>query len=66
MRRLCRSELELDIFELADVAGKAATDQEVEACILTKETAKGGELINQIRVKNGLKGVTPVYIDLIY
>ena len=63
MKRICKNEeLELDIFELIDVAGKAATDTEVEACILTQETAKGGEMINDLRIKNGLKPVTTVEI----
>mmetsp|Transcript_1325 Transcript_1325/g.1710 ORF Transcript_1325/g.1710 Transcript_1325/m.1710 type:complete len:224 (-) Transcript_1325:168-839(-) len=35
-----------DIFELNDPAGRAATDPEIEACILTPEVRKGGDIIN--------------------
>lgn len=40
---------EIDIFELNDPAGKAATDKEITACVLTREVEKGGAIINAKR-----------------
>jgi phosphopantetheine adenylyltransferase len=38
--------LHCNVFELKDVAGVGAILPEVQACILTRETAKGGEMVN--------------------
>jgi len=66
IKRLCGSSgPELDIFELNDPAGKAATDPEIEACILTPEVKKGGDMINQKREENGLPRVKLVFADMI-
>ena len=46
--------LVINVFELTDVAGVGATLPEVQACMLTRETAKGGEIVNQMRRDNGL------------
>jgi phosphopantetheine adenylyltransferase len=54
LERLCGPSMVLDIFELDNPAGKAATDKELEACILTKEVSKGGQIINGMRSDNNL------------
>jgi pantetheine-phosphate adenylyltransferase len=38
--------LEVDIFELNDPVGRAGTDLEIEAVVLTREVEKGGKMIN--------------------
>ena len=47
--RLFGNTCEIDIFALCDPAGKAATDDKLNACILTRETEKGGAMINAKR-----------------
>lgn len=38
---------------------------EVEACILTRETAKGGEILNALRRERGLAVCELVFVDMI-
>jgi phosphopantetheine adenylyltransferase len=45
--------LTIDIFALEDPAGQAATDDDLQAVILTKEVEKGGHFINDRRKENG-------------
>ena len=54
-----------DIFELNDPAGKAATDDTLDAIILTPEVAKGGDFINNARKENGLPELPLVFVDMI-
>ena len=63
--RLSEPSLMVDIFELVDPAGRAATDEELQACILTRETEKGGVFINNKRAENGLNALTPVFVDIV-
>mmetsp|Transcript_3772 Transcript_3772/g.6438 ORF Transcript_3772/g.6438 Transcript_3772/m.6438 type:complete len:162 (+) Transcript_3772:716-1201(+) len=66
LRRLkSRGDFTLDIFELNDPAGRAATDSELEACILTREVQKGGEITNQKRQEKGLSSLPLVFADMI-
>lgn len=50
---------------LEDPIGMAGTDPKLEACILTREVEKGGAMINQRRVENGLQQLELVYVDMI-
>lgn len=59
------SKIEIEAFELSDPVGKAETDIEIEACVLTREVEKGGEMINQARIKYGLPPVQLVFVDMI-
>ena len=65
LSRLCGPEIKIDLFELMDPAGKAATDNEIEACILTKEVEKGGQIINSRRQEEGLCEIPLVFVDMI-
>jgi pantetheine-phosphate adenylyltransferase len=67
LERLCgQGKLELDIFELdGDPAGRAASDPEIEACVLTKEVEKGGAFINERRKEQGLGALELVFADMI-
>ena len=65
LHRLCGENLEVDIFELQDPAGRAATDEQITACVLTPEVAKGGEIINARRKENGLPELEIVYADMV-
>ena len=58
-------EFSTDLFELNDPAGKAATDQEITACVLTREVEKGGAIINGKRQENGLEELELVFVDMI-
>ena len=57
--------LKVNVFELTDAAGVGATLPEVEACVLTQETKKGGEIVNNMRAQNGLTPVKLVFADMI-
>ena len=41
--------LNVCFFELQDPIGIAADTEEIQACVLTKETKKGGQMINEAR-----------------
>ena len=57
--------LTVNVFELTDMAGVGGVLPEVEACILTRETEKGGEILNNIRRERGLKEAELVFVDMI-
>ena len=57
--------LKVDIFALEDPAGQAATDDDLEAVVLTKEVEKGGHIINQKRSENGKNELQFVFVDMI-
>ena len=54
----------IHIFPLADPVGPAATES-WDGIILSREVEKAGEQINEIRRKNGLKGLVSVVVDLV-
>ena len=41
--------LQVEYFELQDPLGIAATMEDLQACVLTRETARGGQMINDAR-----------------
>ena len=55
----------VEFFELMDPVGIAGELAELKACILTKETAKGGEMINAARQEKGMIPLQLVYADMI-
>ena len=55
----------LQIVELADPIGPTGTDPELEALILTREVEKGGKMINDMRISNGLQPLELIYADMI-
>jgi pantetheine-phosphate adenylyltransferase len=57
--------LNFNVFELTDTAGVGGVLPEVQACILTRETAKGGEIVNSIRQEKGLPLCELVFVDMI-
>ena len=66
LTRLMGTNIQIDIFSLnSDPAGRAATDTEIEAVVLTPETQKGGDIINQMRKKNGLKQLPLVFASMV-
>ena len=58
--------MEQDIFELVNPAGKSATDEQIEAIVLTKEVEKGGIYINGERSKNNLNELPCVFVDIVF
>lgn len=50
---------------LEDPIGLAGTSENLEACILTREVEKGGAMINERRIANGLKVLDLVFVDMI-
>ena len=57
--------LEVRFFELLDPIGIAGDSTEMKACVLTKETQKGGMMINQAREAKGLPPLELIYADMI-
>ena len=46
-----KPELSLEVVPITDVYGPTAWDQELEALVVSHETAKGGDMVNQERDK---------------
>ena len=59
------SHAKVEIFELNDPVGIAATNPNLTACILTREVEKGGKMINEARLNNNLAPVELVFVDMI-
>ncbi|CDW78682.1 pantetheine-phosphate adenylyltransferase [Stylonychia lemnae] len=57
--------VEIDAFELSDPVGKSETDEQIQACILTREVEKGGAMINEARASRGLPPLDLVFVDII-
>jgi phosphopantetheine adenylyltransferase/predicted metal-dependent HD superfamily phosphohydrolase len=55
----------LDIFMLQDGVGKAGTQSDISALIVTGETLKGGHYVNEVRKKNGLNEIPLIIANLI-
>jgi pantetheine-phosphate adenylyltransferase len=54
-----------DIARLTDPSGPAATDETIEAIVVSEETEPGALEINEIRKKNGLKALEIISIPLV-
>lgn len=50
---------------LEDPVGIAGSNEMLEACILTRESEKGGVMVNEKRAENGLKPLKLVFVDMI-
>eukprot|EP00353_Schmidingerella_taraikaensis_P006063 CAMPEP_0185568170 /NCGR_PEP_ID=MMETSP0434-20130131/1211_1 /TAXON_ID=626734 ORGANISM="Favella taraikaensis, Strain Fe Narragansett Bay" /NCGR_SAMPLE_ID=MMETSP0434 /ASSEMBLY_ACC=CAM_ASM_000379 /LENGTH=346 /DNA_ID=CAMNT_0028182591 /DNA_START=161 /DNA_END=1201 /DNA_ORIENTATION=+ len=57
--------LDVRFFELSDPVGLAADLEEIGACVLTKETQKGGLMINEARAAKGFQALDLVFADMI-
>ena len=57
--------IEVRFFELQDPIGIAADLAELQACVLTQETKKGGEMINDARRAKGIAPLNLVFADMI-
>ena len=44
----------LQIDRITDPIGPSGTDKDLQCIVVSKETEKGGQLVNQVRLKNGL------------
>ncbi len=55
----------VELFELVDPVGPVGNDTSLQACILTREVEKGGQMINTARTKNDLPPLDLVFIDMI-
>ena len=63
--KLLNKDLDIRIFELNDPVGIAGTEEKMTACILTRETEKGGNMINEARVKNGFPPLEIVFAEMV-
>jgi pantetheine-phosphate adenylyltransferase len=54
-----------EITRLDSEYGPTVVDDKVEALVISRETARKGYDINEIRYKNGLKPLTIIIIDII-
>lgn len=52
-------------FGLEDPVGRAGTDPDIEALILTREVERGGKMVNDARASNGLNEVSLVFVDMV-
>ncbi|WFD20207.1 Elongator subunit elp2 [Malassezia caprae] len=57
--------LALGVVPLHDACGPAGTCADVHVLVLTDETAKGGELVAQMRAERGLPPVAPYVVRLV-
>ena len=58
--------LTLNVFQLDDACGVGATMPEIQACVLTQETKKGGDMINEARAKQeGFPPIDSIFVDMI-
>lgn len=62
---LTNGQIHARIYELNNPCGPAGEIAEIEALILTEETAKGGEYCNKIRFEKGLPLHDIVIVDMI-
>ncbi|KAJ8915136.1 hypothetical protein NQ315_000388 [Exocentrus adspersus] len=58
-------ELECSVVPISDPFGPAIVDPTMEVIVVSKETVRGGEKINEIRVEKGLKPLDIVPVELI-
>jgi pantetheine-phosphate adenylyltransferase len=65
IRLLTNNKIDARIYQLNDPCGPAGEIAEIEAVILTAETAKGGAYCNNIRVERGLPISDIVVVDMI-
>jgi len=54
-----------EVREIDDSMGPAASDEELEAIVVTEETKSGAEKINEVRKSNGLDSLDIIEIPLI-
>ncbi|WFD31601.1 Elongator subunit elp2 [Malassezia sp. CBS 17886] len=57
--------VELDIQPIADVAGPAGTDAELELLVVTDETAAGADAVAKVRAENGVQPVDVYAVSLV-
>ena len=58
-------QLNVRVFELSDPVGIAGELPELQACVLTKETQRGGLMINEARFAKGLAPLDLDFADMI-
>ena len=63
--RILYPHVNLITFQLNDPIGLGGTVPTLEACILTQEVAKGGQMINEKRAQENLPPLQLVYVDMI-
>lgn len=51
--------------KMDDIAGPAGKVADIDLLVISEETIRGGEIVNQVRVENGLKKLDIVVIPLI-
>lgn len=65
MTLISNDKVEYDIVELNDVFGPTITDKNIDGLVISSETLKGGELINEKRKENNFSELKLFIIDLI-
>lgn len=56
----------IEVSEIKDTLGGTGNDKNLEALVVTEETLKGGELVNQTRKKNNLKPVDIIIARIVF
>lgn len=62
---ICTNSLEISTTPLQDLYGPTATDPNIQALIVSRETLSGADQIDQIRIQNGFSSLERFVIDLI-
>ncbi|KAF9926876.1 hypothetical protein FBU30_003636 [Linnemannia zychae] len=63
--RIIKRDLVYEVVPISDVYGPTITDDKLQALMVSKETLKGGELVNQERKKRGLPPLTIEVINVV-
>lgn len=62
---ICTNSLEISTTPLQNLYGPTATDPNIQALIVSRETLSGADQIDQIRIQNGFSSLERFVIDLI-
>lgn len=62
---LARPDIPFEIYEINDVCGPAGFVRDMDALVVSHESHKGGQFVNDFRVKEGFRPLAIVSIDVI-
>ena len=59
------SSVEYDVLAIRDVCGPTGYEPNIQALIVSKETKKGGDIINEVRREKGMKELEVFVMDIL-
>lgn len=63
--KLINLEQRVDIYEINDVCGPTASEPDIDALVVSQETASGGEYVNKVRRQKGFRELKIVEVQVI-